>query len=79
LRSPIRDFIIISIHRNMMGKRVNYACRSVIAPDPYLKTNEIGLPRKFAKVRLKSLCEAFDALWSLNFLIFDRFLHYLVQ
>ncbi len=79
MRSPIRDFIIISIHRNMMGKRVNYACRSVIAPDPYLKTNEIGLPRKFAKVRLQSLCEAFDALWSLNFLIFDRFLHYLVQ
>ena len=34
-----------------MGKRVNFACRSVIAPDPYLKTNEIGMPKKFAKVR----------------------------
>jgi DNA-directed RNA polymerase I subunit RPA1 len=35
--------------KHMMGKRVNFACRSVIAPDPYLKTNEIGIPRKFAQ------------------------------
>ncbi|KAL7602108.1 hypothetical protein Lser_V15G22454 [Lactuca serriola] len=27
-----------------MGKRVNYACRSVISPDPYLVVNEIGVP-----------------------------------
>ena len=27
---------------NMMGKRVNYAARSVISPDPYLGTGEIG-------------------------------------
>ena len=27
----------------MMGKRVNYACRSVISPDPYVGANEIGL------------------------------------
>ena len=33
----------------MMGKRVNYACRSVISPDPYIGTNEIGLPVHFAK------------------------------
>lgn len=33
----------------MMGKRVNYACRSVISPDPYIGTNEIGLPLYFAK------------------------------
>ncbi len=32
-----------------MGKRVNYACRSVISPDPYIGTNEIGLPLYFAK------------------------------
>lgn len=32
-----------------MGKRVNYACRSVISPDPYIGTNEIGLPLHFAK------------------------------
>ena len=32
-----------------MGKRVNYACRSVISPDPYIGTNEIGIPVKFAK------------------------------
>ena len=35
---------------HMMGKRVNYACRSVISPDPYIGTSEIGLPVRFAKV-----------------------------
>ena len=34
---------------NMMGKRVNYACRSVITPDPYLDVDEIGIPQIFAK------------------------------
>lgn len=34
--------------KHMMGKRVNYACRSVISPDPYIGTNEIGIPRHFA-------------------------------
>ena len=34
--------------RNMMGKRVNYAARSVISPDPFLSTNEIGVPEMFA-------------------------------
>ena len=29
--------------KHMMGKRVNYCCRSVISPDPYLGTNEIGI------------------------------------
>lgn len=35
--------------RHMMGKRVNYCCRSVISPDPYLGTNEVGIPVHFAK------------------------------
>lgn len=34
---------------NMMGKRVNYAARSVISPDPYINVNEIGIPMVFAK------------------------------
>nr|ALK02059.1 RNA polymerase I largest subunit [Wickerhamiella domercqiae] len=34
--------------KNMMGKRVNYAARSVISPDPNLETNEIGIPPVFA-------------------------------
>ncbi len=34
--------------QNIMGKRVNYAGRSVISPDPSLRTNEIGLPLDFA-------------------------------
>ena len=34
--------------KNMMGKRVNFAARSVISPDPYLNTNEIGLPLYFS-------------------------------
>jgi len=29
--------------KHMMGKRVNYAARSVISPDPYIETNEIGV------------------------------------
>lgn len=34
---------------NLMGKRVNFACRSVIAPDPYIDTDEVGIPLRFAK------------------------------
>ena len=34
---------------NMMGKRVNFAARSVISPDPNIETNEIGVPLVFAK------------------------------
>eukprot|EP00948_MAST-09A_sp_MAST-9A-sp1_P003219 g3219.t1 len=34
--------------RNMMGKRVNFAARSVISPDPYIKTSEVGVPLRFA-------------------------------
>ncbi|KAG0417496.1 DNA-directed RNA polymerase I subunit rpa1, partial [Dictyocoela roeselum] len=32
-----------------MGKRVNYAARSVISPDPHLSTREIGIPMVFAE------------------------------
>lgn len=35
---------------NIMGKRVNFAARSVISPDPNIETNEIGVPPVFAKV-----------------------------
>lgn len=35
---------------NMMGKRVNHACRSVISPDLNVRAGEIGLPLRFAKV-----------------------------
>ena len=35
--------------KHMMGKRVNFAARSVISPDPYIHTNEIGVPERFAK------------------------------
>ena len=33
----------------MMGKRVNYAARSVISPDPSLNTNEVGVPLFMSK------------------------------
>jgi len=33
----------------MMGKRVNYSARSVISPDPYINTNEVGVPMYVAK------------------------------
>ncbi|KAJ2006417.1 hypothetical protein GGI04_001889 [Coemansia thaxteri] len=35
--------------QNMMGKRVNYAARSVISPDPNLESDEVGVPPVFAK------------------------------
>jgi len=35
--------------KHMMGKRVNFACRSVISPDYAIGTNEIGIPVKFAR------------------------------
>ncbi|KAA8914558.1 hypothetical protein FN846DRAFT_926797 [Sphaerosporella brunnea] len=34
--------------KNMMGKRVNFAARSVISPDPNIETSEIGVPLVFA-------------------------------
>ena len=34
---------------NLMGKRVNFAARTVISPDPNIETNEIGVPPVFAK------------------------------
>ncbi|CAH0473375.1 unnamed protein product [Peronospora belbahrii] len=36
--------------KHMMGKRVNYAARSVISPDPYISTSQIGVPLRFAKM-----------------------------
>lgn len=34
--------------KNIMGKRVNYAARSVISPDPNMETREVGMPLVFA-------------------------------
>ena len=34
--------------QNMMGKRVNYAARTVISPDPYLRVDQVGVPLHFA-------------------------------
>ncbi|XP_059057575.1 DNA-directed RNA polymerase I subunit RPA1 [Achroia grisella] len=37
------------IRMHMMGKRVNFAARSVITPDPNVDIDEIGVPEAFAK------------------------------
>ncbi|EFN67613.1 DNA-directed RNA polymerase I subunit RPA1 [Camponotus floridanus] len=37
------------IRMHMMGKRVNFAARSVITPDPDLNIDEIGIPEAFAR------------------------------
>ncbi|XP_050313380.1 DNA-directed RNA polymerase I subunit RPA1 [Anthonomus grandis grandis] len=37
------------IRQHMMGKRVNFAARSVITPDPNLDVGEVGIPEVFAK------------------------------
>jgi len=42
----------------MMGKRVDYAARSVICPDMYIETNEIGVPM----VRLDRVSGGFRAV-----------------
>lgn len=34
---------------HLMGKRVNYCARSVISPDPFIGTHEIGVPQYIAK------------------------------
>ncbi|RWS10671.1 DNA-directed RNA polymerase I subunit RPA1-like protein [Dinothrombium tinctorium] len=34
--------------KHMMGKRVNFAARSVILPDPYIMVDEVGIPLVFA-------------------------------
>ncbi|XP_030388512.1 DNA-directed RNA polymerase I subunit RPA1 isoform X2 [Scaptodrosophila lebanonensis] len=36
------------IRKHMMGKRVNYAARTVITPDPNINVDEIGIPDIFA-------------------------------
>lgn len=33
----------------MMGKRVNFAARTVITPDPNINVEEVGVPDLFAK------------------------------
>ena len=35
--------------KHMMGKRVDFCCRSVISPDPFLASGEIGMPVVFAR------------------------------
>ncbi len=34
---------------NLTGKRVNFAARSTISPDPYLSINEVGVPEEIAR------------------------------
>ena len=41
---------------NMMGKRVDFAARSVISPDPYINMDEIGIPM----VRVVCMCVSFS-------------------
>lgn len=36
------------IRSNMMGKRVNYTARSIVSPDLWIDSNEIGVPLSFA-------------------------------
>ncbi|XP_017486749.1 PREDICTED: DNA-directed RNA polymerase I subunit RPA1 [Rhagoletis zephyria] len=37
------------IRKHMMGKRVNYAARTVITPDPNINVEEVGIPDIFAR------------------------------
>ncbi|MBI4043747.1 MAG: DNA-directed RNA polymerase subunit A' [Candidatus Diapherotrites archaeon] len=33
---------------NLTGKRVNYAARTIVTPDPFLSINEVGVPKEIA-------------------------------
>ena len=46
--------MIVFVRMNMMGKRVNHACRTVITPDPNIRIDEIGVPEVFA-LKLRSV------------------------
>jgi len=37
----------------LQGKRVNFAGRSVISPDPNIATNQVGVPTAIAKKLIK--------------------------
>ena len=41
--------------KHMMGKRVDYAARSVISPDPYINVDEIGIPEVCDKSAVQCL------------------------
>ncbi len=67
---------------SVLGKRVNYGARSVIAPDPFLRTEQVGVPITVAKEltypehvtefnlnRLKKLIENFKEYPGANYVI----------
>ncbi|KAL1509795.1 hypothetical protein ABEB36_004477 [Hypothenemus hampei] len=53
------------IRQHMMGKRVNFAARSVITPDPNLDVNEVGIPEAFAK---KLTCPVAVTPWNIEYI-----------
>jgi len=38
------------IRHNLAGKRVNFSSRTVISPEPFIKINEVGIPKEIAEV-----------------------------
>lgn len=55
---------------NMMGKRVNFAARSVISPDPNIETREIGVPPVFAsKLTYPEPVTEINAPWLMSLVI----------
>ncbi|XP_066149248.1 DNA-directed RNA polymerase I subunit RPA1 isoform X2 [Euwallacea fornicatus] len=51
------------IRQHMMGKRVNFAARSVITPDPNLDIGEVGIPETFA---MKLTCPIAVTPWNVE-------------
>ena len=67
---------------SVLGKRVNYGARSVIAPDSFLRFDEVGIPLKIAKEitfpeyvtdvnidRMKTLIKSFGSYPGANYII----------
>jgi len=38
------------IRKNLAGKRVNFSARTVISPDPNMRLNEVGVPKRVAEI-----------------------------
>ncbi|XP_953966.1 DNA-directed RNA polymerase I, putative [Theileria annulata] len=54
-----------TVRQNMLGKRVNYSARTVIAPDCFIDTNQMGMPLKFA---LELTVPEYVTKYNVNFL-----------
>ncbi|MBD3312054.1 DNA-directed RNA polymerase subunit A', partial [archaeon] len=55
--------------KNLAGKRVDFSARSVISPDPFIKINEVGIPRLMAfELTIPERVTEWNINWLKNFI-----------